>query len=201
MLYDYYSQSKRGNCANMSIERSELMKSVEPLRRFARKLCQNETDTEDLLQSTILQAIEKEHLYESGTNLFSWMSKIMYNKFVSQYRRRARFEAQFDATDLINQQAKAPDQEDSAELDMVEEAMNKLSEEHRDILVMICIQDMQYHEAAEKLGVPVGTIRSRLSRAREALRRKLGNGYIRMEDLHAREQKRDSRKAQEHSAA
>ena len=185
----------------MSIERSELMKSVEPLRRFARKLCRNESDAEDLLQSTILQAIEKEHLYQSGTNLFSWMSKIMYNKFVSQYRRRAKFETQFDAEDLINRQARAPDQEDQAELDMVEEAMNKLSGEHRDILVMICIQDMQYHEAAEKLGVPVGTVRSRLSRAREALRRELGNGYIRMEDLHARERKRDGCQPPAQSAA
>jgi RNA polymerase sigma-70 factor (ECF subfamily) len=184
------SKQKGGRWAHMTFERSELMKSVEPLRRFAKKLCQNDSDAEDLLQSTILQAIEKEHLYQSGTNLFSWMSKIMYNKFVSQYRRRAKFETQFDPQDLINRQARAPDQEDQAELDLIEEAMSQLADEHRDILVMICIQDMQYHEAAEKLGIPVGTVRSRLSRAREALRRELGNGYIQMDDLRQRERKR-----------
>lgn len=154
----------------MTFTEHDLLKQIEPLRRFARKLSKSDQDAEDLLQTTILQAMEKQHLFQEGTNLFSWMSKIMYNKFVSQYRRSTKFESQYDNEGLIERQSCTADQDRRSELNVVEEAMNELSEEHRDILILICVKGMQYNEAAGKLDIPVGTVRSRLSRAREQLK-------------------------------
>ena len=133
------------------------------------KLTRNSDDADDLLQSTILRAIEKKHLFQEGTRLFSWTSKIMYNLFVSGYRRRTKFETQYDPENYIEQQSVEPSQDTKMELRQVQEAMDHISPEQREILIMVCVQGTQYAEAAEILNIPIGTVRSRLSRARESL--------------------------------
>jgi RNA polymerase sigma-70 factor (ECF subfamily) len=68
----------------------DLPSRIDKLRRFAFKLCKNRDDAENLLHTTVLRALEKRHMFEAGTDLFGWTSKMMFNLFVTQYRRKAR---------------------------------------------------------------------------------------------------------------
>lgn len=147
----------------------DLINESAKLQKFAYKLTQNKSDADDLLQSTLLRAIEKKHLFQEGTNLFSWSSKIMYNMFVSAYRRRTKFETQYDPENYIERESIAASQDVKMELDDVRAAMKSISSDHREILTLVCVKGMQYAEVSEALQIPVGTVRSRLSRAREAL--------------------------------
>lgn len=146
-----------------------LVKEMDNLRKFAIRLTRNPVEADDLLQSTVLRALEKKDYFQDGTDLFKWTSKIMFNLFVTDYRRKVKFESQYDPEDIIGSQSIDADQDSQSELKAVGRAMEKLSEEHRDVLVMVCIKGMQYQEVADMLDVPVGTVRSRLSRARAQL--------------------------------
>lgn len=150
-------------------EQTAIVNEMDKLRRFALRLTRNASDAEDLLQSTILRALEKAHLFQPGTDLFKWTSKIMFNLFVSDYRRKTKFETQYDPESYLERESVAADQDMRVELLRVREAMALLSDVHREILVLVCIKGLQYQEVAEALQIPVGTVRSRLSRAREQL--------------------------------
>lgn len=148
---------------------SELIIQMPDLRRFALRLTGNAFDADDLLQSTIMRAIEKKHLFQEGTNLNRWSSKIMFNLFVSSYRRKTKFETQYDPESYLETLTTEPSQDHIVHLGRVSEVMNDLSPEHREILVLIAVKGMRYQEVSEVLNLPLGTVRSRLSRARECL--------------------------------
>lgn len=148
---------------------AELIAIRPNLYRFALRLTRNEADGEDLLQSTLLRALEKAHLYEQGTNLLGWASKVMYNLFVTSYRTKVRFETQYDPEAIINAVSIPAPQEDICDLMTVRMAMKHLTAEHRSILDLVCVRGLGYQDTAEALRVPVGTVRSRLSRARRNL--------------------------------
>ena len=154
----------------MTFQSQEIVDEMDKLKKFAYKLCRNKHDAEDLLQATVLKAIEKKHMFKEGTNLFSWSSKIMYNDFVSAYRRKVKFESKYDAEDLIKNKSVKPRQEKRALYRRVSESMSALNKKHREVLDMVCIQGMRYKDVAVKLDIPIGTVRSRLSRAREQLK-------------------------------
>lgn len=153
-----------------------LVQEMDGLEKFARRLTGNRADAEDLLQTTVLKALEKKDYFESGTNLFSWTSKIMFNEFASRYRRRTKFETKYDPEPYIEKQRVSADQARKAEVREVGEAMSELSEEHRKVLIMVTIKGMKYQQVADKLGIPVGTVRSRLYRAREQLQAAMDTG-------------------------
>jgi RNA polymerase sigma-70 factor (ECF subfamily) len=155
---------------------SELLKETAGLHKFALKLTRNADDADDLLQTTIVAALSKQDQFESGTNLFSWTSRIMFNAFVSAYRHNSRFETQFDPQVYIDQEFIDGPQETETDLELVFNAMMSLSEDHREILRMVCIDGMQYSEVSKILDIPVGTVRSRLSRARDSLDERLKIG-------------------------
>jgi RNA polymerase sigma-70 factor (ECF subfamily) len=146
-----------------------LITETEKLQRFALRLTRNKANADDLLQSTWLRALEKAHLFEDGSNLFGWTSKIMYNLFVTEYRRKVKFETQYDPESYLQKISTAPPQENNAELANVKRAMMKLSDAQREILMLVCVKGMRYEEVSEMLRIPIGTVRSRLSRAREQL--------------------------------
>lgn len=150
-------------------DHNALADEMENLRKFALHLTRNKADADDLVQSTFLRALEKAEYFEDGTSLRKWTSKIMFNLFVTDYRRKTKFETQYDPEPYIMAQSVKAPQEGEAELNAVGNAMEKLSADHREILTMVCIKDMPYQEVADQLGIPVGTVRSRLSRARESL--------------------------------
>ncbi len=166
---------------------NQLITEMDRLRKFAMRLTKNDANADDLLQNTVLRAMEKKHLFKEGSNVFSWTSKIMYNLFVSDYRRKVKFESQYDPEPAINSMTSNVDHEDHMMLQEVGSAMNQLSEEHREILVMVTVQGMKYDETAEKLNIPIGTVRSRLSRARNILidlmENKKGTGYSITKDI------------------
>ena len=137
----------------------ELLKATPALSKFAYKLTRNRDDAEDLLQSTIVTALDKQDHFEQGTNLFSWSSRIMFNAFVSSYRHNARFETQFDPQVYIDQEIVEATQDHETDFGLVMTAMLSLSEDHREILRMVCIEGMQYAEVSETLQIPVGTVR------------------------------------------
>ncbi len=148
---------------------TELLAEKDKLHRFALRLTKNQSDADDLLQSTLLRAIEKEDYYTEGTNLFSWASKIMFNIFAGQYRRKKKFESQYDPMPYISQATIQPSHEMVVDFAKVRECMGKLSPEHREILNLVCIQGGRYEDVSEQLDIPLGTVRSRLSRARRSL--------------------------------
>lgn len=147
----------------------ELIEELPKLKRFAHKLSNSTADAEDLTQTTITKALEKKDLFQEGTDLFKWSSKIMYNTFVSDYRRKTKFESKYDPEPYLEKQSTKPSQEDSVELKNLDDAMNNLSKESREILILVCIKGYKYKQVAKKLDIPVGTVRSRLARAREKL--------------------------------
>lgn len=147
----------------------ELVVEMPKLRKFASKLTRNNSEADDLLQSTLLRALEKADYFETGTDLFKWSSKIMYNIFVTDYRRKVKFETQYDPESHIENRSVEPDQQVKLEVKVLAKAMEHMSPEHREILVLVCVKGMQYQEVADMLAIPVGTVRSRLSRARNQL--------------------------------
>ncbi|MFA5593528.1 MAG: sigma-70 family RNA polymerase sigma factor [Micavibrio sp.] len=147
----------------------ELVAEMPKLKKFAVKLTRNTSEADDLVQSTLLRAMEKADYFETGTNLFKWTSKVMYNIFVTSYRRKTKFESQYDPTFHIENRSIEADQHIKSEVKALGRAMEKMSAEHKEILVMVCVKGMQYQEVADLLEIPVGTVRSRLSRARSQL--------------------------------
>lgn len=147
----------------------ELVAETGKLQKFALRLTQNKADADDLVQSTCLRALEKADYFEDGTNLFSWTSKIMYNLFVSGYRRKVKFETQYDPESYLEKQSVKPAQDAKMDFSDVQRAMEKINADHRDILTLVCIEGGSYQQVADILEIPVGTVRSRLFRARVSL--------------------------------
>ncbi len=147
-------------------ENRELIENMDSLRKFAMRLAGNVPDGEDLLQSTILRALEKKDMFEKDSNLLGWMSKIMFNIFVSQYRRKTKFETKFDPENFIEKESVAATQETMMAVSEVTRAMSTLPPNQRQILVLVCAEGQKYEEVAASLNIPIGTVRSRLARAR-----------------------------------
>ena len=163
----------------------EMLAEMPKLRKFAQKLARNNAECEDLLQATLLRAIEKRSYFETDTKLFSWMSKIMFNLFVTDYRRKVKFESQYDPeAELLGLSLQA-DQDTKLEYKRTQEAMTKLSNEHKEVLVLVCVKGIKYQDAADMLKIPVGTVRSRLSRARAELASLMGYNDYRETDMPA----------------
>lgn len=150
-------------------QQDAIVNEMPKLLKFASKLTRNSTEAQDLVQSTVLRALEKAEYFEDGTDLFKWTSKIMYNLFVTDYRRKTRWETQYNPETQITKAYVEPEQDDKAEMMAVAKAMEELSDEHKDVLLMVCVKGMRYEEVSELLQIPVGTVRSRLSRARDQL--------------------------------
>ena len=148
---------------------NELLAETGKLQKFALRLTKNKADADDLVQSTCLRALEKIYFFEEDTNLFGWTSKIMFNLFATEYRRKMKFESQSDPESILNNQAVPPMQEIGAEVEKIKRAMLKLKPDHQEIVVLICVKGMHYHEVSKLLDIPVGTVRSRLSRAKKEL--------------------------------
>lgn len=137
------------------------------LNRYARALMRGRDGAEDLVQDTILRALEKAHLWQPGTNLQGWLFTLMHNQYVTFVRRSARRQARLDLDRPCT--VAPPTQLEPLMLRDLDRAMARLPEEQRRAVRLVGIEGKRYDEAAAICGVPVGTIRSRLCRAREAL--------------------------------
>src|SRR5438094_2760489 len=143
------------------------------LRRYARALTRDMTRADDLVQSCLTRAVAKQHLWEAGTDLRAWLFTILHNQHVNDVRRSAR-ESSSVAIDEARALAVPSNAIATLELRDLEAALGKLAHEQRQVILLVGLEGMAYEEVAAILQIPVGTVRSRLSRGREQLRRLLG---------------------------
>jgi RNA polymerase sigma-70 factor (ECF subfamily) len=144
------------------------------LRRYARALARDVAAADDLVQDCLARALGKLHLWQDGTDLRAWLFTILHNQYVNQVRRSVREGAAVGLSETEPLLTRAPHQGKRLELRDLERAIRKLPEEQRAVILLVGLEGMRYEEVAEVLGVPVGTVRSRLSRGRDALRRLMG---------------------------
>jgi RNA polymerase sigma-70 factor (ECF subfamily) len=144
------------------------------LRRYARALTRDLIAADDLVQDCLARALSKLHLWQQGTDLRAWLFTILHNQYINYVRRTTREGAVVGLSEREPLLARAPQQGRRLELRDLERAMAKLPSAQRSVILLVGLEGMSYGEVAAVLGVPVGTIRSRLSRGREALRRLTG---------------------------
>jgi len=148
-------------------------REIPRLRRYARALTRNAERADDLVQETLLRAISKRHLWQMGTDLRAWLFTIMHNQHVNLVRRAVRDETAIDIEQLSTSLAAISDPTASRQLRELERALGCLPEEQRAVILLVGLEGMSYEAAAQILNVPIGTVRSRLSRGRDELRRLL----------------------------
>lgn len=156
--------------------RQDLVALVPKLRRFAYSLTGNRQDGDDLVQSAIEKALRNAAQFQDGTRMDSWLYRIIQTLWIDDRRRNLRRGTNMDPDDAhLSDEGKAASlPEDRMMLAQTRAAMADLPEPQRAVLALIAIEGLSYREAAETLDIPVGTVMSRLSRAREALLPKLG---------------------------
>jgi RNA polymerase sigma-70 factor, ECF subfamily len=148
-----------------------LEKEIPRLRRYARALTRNESRADDLVQDTLVRAIAHQHRWQCGTNLRAWLFTIMHNQNVNVVRRSVREGSAAEVVDDTWPFLMAPtDPTGALSLRDLDRALARISEEQRQVILLIGLEGTSYDEAATILDVPIGTIRSRLSRGRVALR-------------------------------
>jgi RNA polymerase sigma-70 factor (ECF subfamily) len=144
------------------------------LRRYARALTRSAERADDLVQDTLLRALSKAHLWQPGTDLRAWLFTIMHNQHVNLVRRAMRDEGAVDIDQLSSSLVATTDPTASRQLHELDRALGCLPEEQRAVILLVGLEGMSYEAASEVLNVPIGTVRSRLSRGRDALRRLMG---------------------------
>ena len=158
----------------MSEFNSLVEREIPRLRRYARALTRSADRADDLVQETLLRAISKSHLWQTGTDVRAWLFTIMHNHYVNMVRRAIRDETTVDIEQISSSLVAVTDPTSSRQLREVEQALGRLPGEQREVILLVGLEGMSYQTAAEVLSVPVGTVRSRLSRGRDALRRLMG---------------------------
>jgi len=165
---------------------AEVLPHLDALFANALRLTRTRPDAEDLVQETVLRAFRFFDRFERGSNVKAWLLRIQYNAFVNRYRRSAK------ERDIKDSMAVGPVGEDVVSRDAlraltdpvgtalrpivlreIEAALDSLPEEHRMVVLLADLEELSYKEIAEVLGCPIGTVMSRLHRARRALRERL----------------------------
>ncbi|HTC24353.1 MAG TPA: sigma-70 family RNA polymerase sigma factor [Gemmatimonadales bacterium] len=181
--------------ADRSAFEAEVLPQLDSLYRLGLRLTTDPSRAEDLVQDTVLKAFRSWQRFQPGTNIRSWLFTILRNTFINDYRRRQREPIPMDLEAVEPHAAFRAAQDEDPEgaffsqiVDAkVLNAIDALPEEFREVLVLSDIENLPYAEIAEVLGVPVGTVKSRLFRARRQLQEALYDhavemGYIRARD-------------------
>jgi len=152
--------------------------NIPALRRYAYGLLRDEADADDLVQDCLERAVSKWRQRRADGNVRTWLFSILHNLAVSRFRQIRRRGSNVALEDApLSALTAAPVQEDAIRHGELLRALARLSEDQRSVLLLVSVEDLSYAEAAGVLGVPVGTVMSRLSRARAALR-KLMDGQV-----------------------
>ncbi len=163
----------------------ELLPHIDALTTFAYHLTYNEEDAKDLVQETFMKAYRAIRSYVEGTNAKAWLFKILKNAYINQYRKKSRRPAKVDFEEFIGYQ----DKEESSNVseyqdlrteifenllgDEVTVAINSLPIDFRTVILLCDVEGFTYEEIAKIIDIPIGTVRSRLHRARNMLKEKL----------------------------
>lgn len=162
----------------------EFLPQIDALYNFAFHLTYNEEDSNDLVQETYLKAYRFIDSYEEGTNAKAWLFKILKNAFINQYRKKSKQPARVDFEDIVGYH----DTDDASQVkyvdlrqeifegmigDEVTRALNALPVDFRTVVLLCDIENFSYEEIAKITDIPIGTVRSRLHRARNMLKETL----------------------------
>jgi RNA polymerase sigma-70 factor (ECF subfamily) len=176
----------------------EALAQIDALYRTALRMTRSPADAEDLVQETYLRAFRSLHQFSEGTNLRAWLFRILTNTYINDYRKRQRRPSntslddieEFYLYDHLVDSGVQPGEERPEDVvveqlttDDVSKAIDELPEEFRQVVVLADVEGFAYREIADIVGIPVGTVMSRLFRARRRLRRQLHelaveSGYI-----------------------
>ncbi len=148
-------------------EAQRLVDLIPRLRRYARALVSDRASADDLVQDTLERAWAKLHLYRRGTDLRAWLFTVMHNVHVNKVRSARPTDPLEDEMPELAQRAA---QGDSLVVRDLDRAIAHLPDEQRAVLLLVTLEEMSYDQVARALGIPIGTVMSRLSRAREKLR-------------------------------
>jgi len=148
--------------------RDEVVGLIPALRAFAWSLSHNGSDADDLVQDTLIKAWTNREKFEPGTNLRAWLFTILRNTYYTQVLRRRR-EVRDETGEYAGTLRTAPTQEWSVAMHALQVALRQLPDEHREALILVGAAGLSYEEAAEICGCALGTIKSRVNRARARL--------------------------------
>ena len=157
--------------------RAELVSLLPRLRRFGRAIARNREDADDLVQVAVERALTRREQWEPGTRMLSWMFKIMNNAWIDEVRARTRRDQIF-APEEAGEHVGVSPMDDHLNALAVRKAIERLNDEQRIAVGLVLVEGLPYKEAAEVLGVPIGTVTSRLARAREQLQALLQNAEV-----------------------
>ncbi|RZV58200.1 MAG: sigma-70 family RNA polymerase sigma factor [Flavobacteriaceae bacterium] len=164
-----------------SIFEDEFFPHIDALYTFAFHLTYNDADANDLVQETYLKAYRFVHSYERGTNAKAWLFKILKNAFINEYRKRSKQPSKIELSEVINYQDADTNQSPSF-VDLREEvfsgligdevtnAVNNLPVDFRTVVLLCDVEGFSYEEISKIMDIPIGTVRSRLHRARNMLK-------------------------------
>ncbi len=169
----------------------ELFPHMEALKTFAYHLTYNEEDADDLVQETYLKAHKFIENYDSGTNAKAWLFKILKNAYINEYRKKSRRPTKVDIDEVISfKEGEEPKHAafhdlrleifDNTMGDEVTVALNSLPLDFRTVILLCDIESFTYEEIAKILELPIGTVRSRLFRARNMLKERLKQYALKM---------------------
>jgi RNA polymerase sigma-70 factor, ECF subfamily len=154
----------------------DVLNQLAALRRYARSLVRNPDDAEDLVHDALVNAYERKGTFRNDGNLRNWLLSIVHNTHVDRLRRLRSSHARHEAAAHVSETVHQADPHHSIRLKQLREAFFTLPAEQRDALHLVAIEGLSYQEAADALSIPVGTLMSRVSRARAKLREFEENG-------------------------
>jgi len=149
------------------MERTQVIEQLPGLRRYARALTGDAWAADDLVQDTLERACAKWQLWLAGSDLRAWLFTLMHNLYVNQ--RRGVQPGPSTPLDDIQSELPAPEGDRDSAMDLAR-CLQRLPDDQRAVLLLVALEDMSYSDAAQVLGIPIGTVMSRLSRARARLR-------------------------------
>ena len=153
---------------------SQIEALIPRLRRYARAMVHDTVAADDLVQDCLVRALGKIHLWERGTDLRAWLFTILHNQHISLARQAARQRDIIELQKYKPGSAPSPSQMVTLELRDLKRAIARLPEEQRSVILLVGLEGMRYEEVASIVNLPVGTVRSRVSRGRETLRMMTG---------------------------
>ncbi len=168
----------------LQVFHDEFMPHINSMYNFAYRLTFDEDDANDLVQDTYLKAFRFIHSFEKGTNAKAWLFRILKNSFINDYRKKSKEPAKVDYQDVetyynsddVDRQI-TPDLRVESLQDMIGDeisnALNSLDVDFRTVIILCDLEGFKYEEMAKILDIPIGTVRSRLHRARNLLKEKL----------------------------
>lgn len=161
----------------MNRKHKAILGEIPRLRRYAHALAGNADSADDLVQSCLERALARLDSWREGTSMQAWLITILRNLYINQLRRAGRkpMEIPIDFKPG-GMESSPPGQDEHMAVSNITEALDRIPEEQREVLLLIGLQEFGYKDTAEILEIPIGTVMSRLARGRENLRRVMGEG-------------------------